>query len=174
VPLPVSSIIIRKLENIQQTFASMKPYAFYLLILGVAVMVSFSSRPAVSEQTGLITGLWKVESLKMRKAFVYKKTHSGENPVCLRFDASGTAHVLDMNTKSELASGTWLIKKSEVLISSDPFVYRDDLILNLTFGISELSIDAGDDIVLKPGKSAIDIRFTKNKTEYCAKLIRVE
>jgi hypothetical protein len=172
--LPVSSIIIRKLENIQQTFAFMKPYAFYLLILSATVLVSFSSRPAVSEQTSLVTGLWKVESLKMRKAFAYKKIQYGENAVCLRFDASGTAHVLDLNTKSELTSGTWAIKKSEVLIASDPFVYRNDLVLNLTFGISELSIDAGDDIVLEPGKSAIGIRFTKNKTEYCAKLIRVE
>jgi hypothetical protein len=152
----------------------MKLYAFYLFLLSSAILFSFSFRPVVSEQADLVRGLWKVESLKMRKGFVYKKLHSDKNAVCLRFDASGTAHMLDLNTKSKLASGEWTIKKSEVLIASDPFVYRNDLILNLTFGISELAIDAGDDIVLEPGRSAIGIRFTKNKTEYCAKLIRVE
>lgn len=152
----------------------MKPYAFYLFLFGSTVLFSFSYKPAVSEQAELVTGLWKVEWLKIRKAFVYKKMHSNKNTVCLRFDASGTVHVLDPNTKSELVSGDWIIKKSEVLIASDPFVYRNDLILNLTIGISELSIDAGDDVVLEPGRSAIGIRFTNNKTEYWAKLIRVE
>jgi hypothetical protein len=120
-----------------------------------------------------VTGSWKVESLKVRRTWRYDNVKTPPDNLYLRFEPSGSAYIVNATTHLNLASGTWTVKWREVLTASDPFVYRDELVLNLDFGVSALFIEPGSDILIERRKSKLNIHFSNHTTSYRASLIPV-
>jgi hypothetical protein len=150
----------------------MRNIIFYIISICSIGLFSFSPQAdSIAEYKRLVSGVWKIESLKIRKAFTCQKVDSFNNDFHIRFDPSGKAVILDANTGSAISFGSWRITCSETLVASDPFVYREDLILNLDFAIPQLSIESGDDIFLELKRSKLNVRYLINKLEYQAKLI---
>jgi hypothetical protein len=153
----------------------MKSITFYTIFLCSIGLFSFTRQhDSVAEYKKLLSGVWKIESLKIGKTFIRQNVDSFNNDFYIRFDLSGKALILDANAGSTISSGTWMITCLETLIASDPFVYREDLILNLDFSIPQLSIESGDNISFELKRSKLNVRYFRNNKEYHAKLVPVQ
>jgi hypothetical protein len=161
-------------EMFNNSYGLMRKITFCAILFCSMGLCSFVAEPgSVTEYEGLLNGVWKIESVKIRKVFSYQKVNLSKSDFYIQFDPTGRAQVLNTNAMSLMNSGSWRITRSETLVASDPFVYREDLILNLDFAIPQMSIESGDDIFLELKRSKLNVRYFRDSKEYHATLIPV-